>query len=124
MEVPKHERLAEFFRRLSAAPKAETLEEAVGQLSGILNAVEDQMTGIPADPDNWRDDGRIYPPQPDSMYPVPDHPRVRRFRSLGHNTYIGANGSLEIVALDGTIELSKPGGDGRGVWELDRGDAA
>jgi hypothetical protein len=119
MEVPKRERLEEFFRRLLAAPNAGTFEEALMQLVSILDAVEDELTGIPSNPDNWRYDHRIYPPQIDSMRAVSDHPQVRRFRSVGHNTYIGANGSLEIVALDGTIELRKPGLDGRGIWELD-----
>ena len=118
MEVPKRVRLEEFFSRLSAAPRAGTLDEALNQLTSILDAVEDEMTGILNSPKNWRDDGRIYPPQMDSMYVVPGHPQVRRFRSLGHNTYIGMNGSMEIIGLDGTAELSKLGVDGRAVWEL------
>ena len=119
MEVPKRVRLEEFFRRLSAAPDAGSFNEAFAQLIAILEAVEDELTRIPNAPDNWRDDGRIYPPQVDNMHPVPDHPRVRRFRSLGHNTYIGANGAVEIVAVGGKVELTKAGLDGRYVWELE-----
>jgi hypothetical protein len=118
MEVPKRERLEEFFRRLLAAPSAGSIDEALQQLISILNAVEDELTGTPYDPGKWREDDRIYPPQPDNMHAVPGHPRVTRFRSLGHSTYIGMNGSLEIVARDGTVELSKPGLDGRSVWQL------
>jgi hypothetical protein len=84
-----------------------------------LDAVEDEMTGIDNNPENWHFDGRIYPPQLDSMYAVPSHPGVKRFRSLGHNTYIGVNGSVEVVSLHGTVELRKPGLDGRNVWELE-----
>ena len=118
MVVPKRDRLEEFFRRLLQAPSAETLDEALRQLINILNAVEDELTTTPYDPDQWRHDERIYPPQPDNMHEVPGHPHVKRFRSLGHNAYIGANGSIEIVSLDGTAELRKNGVDGRGVWDL------
>jgi hypothetical protein len=32
---------------------------------------------------------------------------------------VGENGSLQIVTLNGIVEMGKPGADGRGVWELD-----
>lgn len=119
MVVPKRERLEEFFRRLLAAPARGTADEAMQQLSNILDAVEDELTGVLNVPENWREDGRIYPPQVDRMRPVPGHPRATRFRTAGHNIFVGENGSLQIVALDGVVELEKPGLDGRGVWELD-----
>lgn len=119
MEVPKAERLREFYRRLMEAPAAATRDEALSQLASILDAVEDELTGIPNDPGNWRYDNRIYPPQQDSMRGVIGHPGVAQFRSVKHRTNVGANGSIEIVLLDGTIELRKAGADGRGVWELD-----
>jgi hypothetical protein len=119
MEVPKRERLVEFLRRLSAAPNAATSQEAMEQLSSILDTVEDELTAIPNVPANWREDGRIYPPQVDRMRPVAGRLQVNRFRTAGHNVFVGGNGSLQIVALDGTVELEKPGADGRGVWDLD-----
>jgi hypothetical protein len=119
MEVPRRERLNEFFRRLLAAPNAGTFDEALQQVVTIMNAVEDELTGTPNLPPNWREDGRMYPPQMDHMRPVPGHPQVQRFRTAGHNVFIGENGSLQIVAMDGTVEIEKPGADGRGVWELD-----
>jgi hypothetical protein len=119
MEVPKTERLAEFCRRLLSAPPAASRDEALTQLTNILNAVEDELTTIPYDPSRWLNDGRLYPPQPDSIREVPASPGVRRFRSRTHNTFIGGNGAMEIVRMDGTVELRKPGADGRGVWELD-----
>lgn len=118
MEVPKRERLNEFFRRLLDAPAVGTADEALQQLATLMTAVEDERTGVPSMPQNWREDGRMYPPQMDSMRPVLGHPRVQRFRTAGHNVFIGENGSLQIVAQDGTVELEKPGADGRGVGEL------
>jgi hypothetical protein len=97
MEIPKRERLDEFFRRLGQAPEAAGFEEAMMQIHNILTAVEDELTQIPNNPPQWASDGRLYPPQQDSMRPVPRHDLVRRFRSLGHNTFIGENGSIEVV---------------------------
>lgn len=119
MKVPKRERLDEFFRRLLAAPLTGTSEEALMQLADILDAVEDELTEISNVPQSWQSDQRLYPPQKDAAREVPGHPRVKRWRSRGHNTYIGENGALEIVALSGRVEVQRPGLDGRGVWELD-----
>jgi hypothetical protein len=100
-------------------PDAVNFDEALSQLTTILDEVEDELTGIPNDPGNWRYDERIYPPQQDSMRAVLAHPGVTRFRSLAHSTYIAVNGAIEIVSEDGTVELRKPGADGRNVWDQD-----
>jgi hypothetical protein len=117
--VSKVERFEEFLRRLSAAPPAKTFEEAYIQLFNILNEVEDEMTSVPYDPENWQSDGRLYPPLRDSIRSVPAHPSVKRFRSRGHNTFIGDNGSIEIQVVSSKVTVfSKSGDDGRKVWEL------
>ena len=56
---PKHERLAEFLRRLSQAPCANSFEEASQQLCNILNEVENERTSIPYNPDAWQSDSRL-----------------------------------------------------------------
>jgi hypothetical protein len=119
MVVPKRDRLQEFYRRLTEAPHAATFHEALGQLTTILDAVEDELAAVPNKPGNWRSDGRIYPPQPDSIREVLAHSGTARFRSRAHNTYIGANGAIEIVSLGGTVEFRKPGADGRGIGDQD-----
>jgi hypothetical protein len=117
-EIPsKRERLEEFYRRLRSAPSANTSKEAYELVCSTLNAVEDTMTEIPYDPARWREDGRLYPPFEDSVRAVPDHPPLRRYRSVGHNTYIRDNGAIEIRGRGGEMELGKPGADGKGVWE-------
>jgi hypothetical protein len=73
------------------------------------------MTSIPFDPSNWQNDGRMYPPQWDSLRAVPGRSDVRRFRSKAHNTLIGANGAIEIRDLSGRTVFTKPGADGRTV---------
>ena len=107
-------------KRLNEAPRASSFDEALRQLSDILNTVEDEMTDIPYDPDTRRPDGRLYPPREDSIRDVPAYPRVRRLRSRAHNTFIGENGSIEIADSDSGVPpaaplFKKPGADGRTV---------
>ena len=73
------------------------------------------MTSIPFDPANWQNDGRLYPPQPDSMRPIRGRGDVKRFRTRGHNILIGDNGAIEIRDLSGRVHISKPGADGRAI---------
>ena len=49
-DASRAERLEEFFRRLSAAPLASDHDEAMRQVTEILNGVEDEMTSIPTTP--------------------------------------------------------------------------
>jgi len=93
-------------------------KEAFEQLVATLNEVEDEFSGIPSDASQWEFDGRLYPPQRDSERPVQGHPKLRRFRSRDHSTYIGTNGSVEIRDRRGQVILTKPGIDGRKVWDL------
>ena len=117
--ISKEERLAEFLRRLGSAPAAKSFEEAYSQICNILNELEDELTGIPNNPENWQTDGRLYPPRLDSVRKVPNKNAVKRFRSVGHNTFIGENGGIEIeVVQTRKVIFSKAGQDGRKVHEL------
>ena len=75
---PKVERFARFLERLRVAPPSCDFESAYRQLSDILNDVENTMTSIPYDPANWQTDGRMYPPQIESIRDVAGHPLVCR----------------------------------------------
>ena len=112
----KAERIKEFLGRLAAAPAARDHDEALGQVSTILIAVEDEMTSIPFDPTFPVDDGRMYPPLPDSKKAVPGLAGVTRYRNKGHSTLIGDNGAVAIRDhSSGEIIFSKPGADGRAI---------
>ncbi len=106
------ERLAEFFRRLQAAARATTAEEALNQVRNIMNQVEDEFSGvIRKDPPPPIDqpDGRMYPPQNDFTTRKPDGSISARTR--GHRIEIGRDGSITITNIkSGNIDLQKPGG--------------
>lgn len=118
-EPAKTARFVEFLGRLSVAPSCLSFEEAYDVLCFTLNAVEDELTTIPYAPERWMSDGRMYPPQLDSMHEVPDRPRVKRFRSRAHNTFIGDNGSL-LIEDAGTRQtlFAKAGQNGQEVTDL------
>ncbi len=100
-----------------ALPAANDLETAFLQIAQVLNEVEDQLTSIPYNPTDQAD-GRMYPPQQDSRRKVPDFPRVMRYRSKSHNTFIAINGAIEIRTVAGEqVLFQKPGANGKGVWQ-------
>lgn len=107
----KAERVAEFLKRLEAAPPAKSSDEAYALVANTLNGVENELTSIPYDPERWMDDGRMYPPQADSAResPLPD---VVRYRSKAHNTLIHVSGAIRIETVGGQCLLNKPGHNG------------
>lgn len=117
--LPKKERLRIFIERLSLAQPTTSADDALELVAEVLNAVEDEHSGVPNNPEAWKDDGRMYPPQENNRREVPDRPSVRRYRSARHNTLIGSNGSIRIEEVGGAVLLDKPGRDGRRIEELD-----
>jgi hypothetical protein len=117
LQTPKHERLEEFFHRLASASAATSSAAALDLIAATLTAVEDDLTDVPADPERWMTDGRMYPPQPDSRREVSEYPEVTRYRSRAHNTFIRSNGAIEIRDLADQVLFRKAGADGKHVWK-------
>ncbi len=114
--LTKAARLRLFLARLTAAPAAASHDEALALIATVLNAVEDEHSGVPANPANWRTDGRMYPPQSDNARASADLPGVTGYRSVAHRTLIASNGALTIIELStNTVLIEKPGGDGKAV---------
>ncbi len=115
-EATKEERFAEFLRRLTASPPVSTVDGALELLSRTLCEVEDELTDIPYQPENWQTDGRMYPPQEDQAREIAGREDLVRYRSRGHSTYIRSNGAIEIRDhLTGQVVFSKYGLDEVGV---------
>jgi hypothetical protein len=118
LAVPsRKERLKIFLARLEASSPASNADDALKLLSTILNAVEDEFSGIPFNPESWIDDGRMYPPTEKNRR-AEANPSLRRYRSARHNTYVGVNGSIRIEEVEGVVCVDKAGLDGRRTIEL------
>ncbi len=115
MPIPsKEDRLTEVFRRLEGLPAAASCEEARANLERVLDAVEDELSGVPKDPTRWQSDGRMYMPEADSEIRSP-RAGVHKFRSRGHYVLFGSNGATLIQDLKGRTVHERSGADGRGV---------
>ena len=114
----KPERLAIFIERLTNAAPSTSADEAFALLAATLNDVEDELSGVPFDPDNWRTDGRLYPPQEDNKHLELGHPQVTRYRTVAHNVFIGSNGAIEIQTLRGIVVFQKAGADEKHIWQI------
>jgi hypothetical protein len=117
--LSKTERTKIFLERLAAERPAGSANQALALLAEVLNAVENEFSGVPYRPEHWKTDGRMYPPQEDSRVRCPERPSLRKYRNKGHYNFIGLNGSIRIETLDAQILLDKRGEDGRKTDELD-----
>ena len=120
LPAEKSERLREIMRRLrNAAPFADG-DVARMTLEETMRAVEDELSGIPENPDSATAkvaDGRMYPP--DDRFEISSgSPLVRTFKQLRHRTSIGANGSMRIKRSDGDIDIDLAGADGKTITDL------
>ncbi|MEZ5944355.1 MAG: hypothetical protein R3C18_23450 [Planctomycetaceae bacterium] len=118
----KADRLAEIFRRMSAAPACSTFDKAYELLCKTIDEVEDELTDYPNEPDRWMQLQRLFPPQMDRMSSVQGCD-LKRFDNRRHVTYIASNGAMEVRSLrvvDGEvcIHFTKAGSDGQSVCDV------
>jgi len=112
--MERSKRFALFVREMEEAAPAASFEEARQLLEAKLNKIEDAHSGVPFRPENWRQDGRMYPPQDDAEKKT-KITGIRIFRTRGHRVWIATNGAIRITTA-GTAEdqivLDKAGRDG------------
>ena len=111
--------MAVFLARLAAAPPASSEEEAVALLNRVLDAVEDELSGIPFDAAAARQlvtDGRMYGPHPAFASPWKGRADITRYAHARHDTFVQTNGAFLIrLRRPPKVLLSHPGADGRAV---------
>jgi predicted oxidoreductase len=107
-------RLSLIFEKLNEAHLPTNFDEAWTLLHATMNSVEDALSGVPYNPDNWRVDGRLYPPALDREQEC-ELESVRKFHSRGHEILIARNGAIKIVSRRNPDDtpLDKPGSDGK-----------
>lgn len=103
------ERLDLFFRDLRSARPARNADEALVQVRGLLDRVEDVYRGVPRNPNpGLKPDGRMYPPQADHTFRNPNGSITAVTK--GHKIAIGCDGSIKIGPIQGSkIDFSKAG---------------
>jgi hypothetical protein len=90
------QRLAEFFRRLQAAPPVANAGEAMQLVCRLVEEVEDELCPLPREaPPPIRPTGRMYAPQRDHIDPTPGGGLTARTRR--HLIYCGHDGRIIIV---------------------------
>jgi hypothetical protein len=120
---PKAQRLNVFFSRLKAKEPAANHAEALALLASTLNGVEDEFSGVPYNPEEPGNDGRMYPPDDRFRYTKWECPGVRCYRQVAHATFTADNGAIAIRRRTGGelggIIFEKPGKDGKKVSDYD-----
>src|SRR5665213_1198821 len=96
--MTKQERLEGYYNRLWGQPLSTTVEGALDRLEQTLLEVEDDLSGIPRSdppPPPNAPDGRMYPPQADSIVRRADGSITANTRKQA--VLIGADGSIKIT---------------------------
>src|SRR5687768_3241244 len=99
--MTKAERIAEFLKRLAAAPPASSAGQAFDLMTQTFVAVEHDMA---------QGDDPMFPPSGDFYYDVEGRDDLILFRQAGHETIIRDNGAILIRhRKTKAVALDKPG---------------
>ena len=103
------ERLAIVYQRLAQAPPCASADEALALLVVILEAVEDEFSGVVKNPHSTlMRDGRMYAPQADHITLLPDGSKIARSRR--HEILLGTGGSFRFTEIASQkVEFEKEG---------------
>jgi hypothetical protein len=103
------ERLSILFARIRNADPARNARGALALVAQLIEQVEEEFCSVPpVEPPPLEPAGRMYPPQPDDIFPQPDG--SIRARTWYHRLFFGVDGSITIVEVrTEKVEVSKPG---------------
>lgn len=104
-----HQRLSEFFRRLTAAPPAATADEAIALVCRLIEEVEDEHCPVPrTEPPPLAFTGRMYAPREDYIHRLPDGSLTASTRR--HRILCRWDGAITVVHMtDKSVVFTKPG---------------
>jgi hypothetical protein len=88
--LPIPQRLSILYQRLHALPAPTSAEEALNQVNSTLTEVEDEYSGVPANPNpGLEPDGRMYPPREDNITQTEDGGLTAKTRgNIIHNKHL------------------------------------
>ncbi len=109
--LPLPERLDIVYQRLDELPAPISAQEALTQLNTVLEAVEDEYSGVARNPDpGLAFDGRMYPPRDDYITRQPDGGLVAITK--GNRIEIGPTGETTILSRrSGDVVYHRPAAD-------------
>jgi RHS repeat-associated protein len=104
------ERLSVLYQRLGDLPAPTTADEALNQLNSTLVSVEDEFSGVAANPNpGLKFDGRMYPPREDFI--VKEEDGGLTATTKGNIIQISPKGSMKILSRStGDVVYSRVGG--------------
>lgn len=107
MDIPQ--RLAEFFRRLAAAPPSVTADEAILLVCRLIEEVEGEFCPIPrTEPPPLVFMGRMYAPREDHIHRLPDGSLTASTRR--HRILCRRDGAITVIHMtDKSVVFTKPG---------------
>ncbi|MBF6300264.1 hypothetical protein IU459_22345 [Nocardia amamiensis] len=107
LSIPQ--RLEILYNRLGELPEPSSADEALSQLNSTLVHIEDEFSGVPANPNpGLKPDGRMYPPREDFLERNPDGGIIATTR--GNIIEIDPDGSMRILnRKTGDVVYSRKG---------------
>ena len=102
------QRLAEFFRRLDAAPPVASAGEALALVCRLIEDVEDELCPVPRiEPPPLGFTGRMYAPREDHIQRQPDGALAASTRR--HRILCQADGAITVIHMtDKSVVFTKP----------------
>lgn len=116
--LPRSERIGLYLRLIEDIPHGSSCEETKEFADTVLDTIEDEFSGVPPAPSEYRTHDRLYPAQADARRPSPDE-RVAIFRHKAHLSHFGANGAILVSDVPNKACVAQRcGSDGLTIGDL------
>jgi hypothetical protein len=75
-------------------------------VSSFMDVIRSKINTAAFMPGRWKEDGRMYPPFLCDAEDLPERPGMYKLQSRKHASYIGTDGSIEIIRISSVPTLS------------------